>query len=271
MDIKRFKGLRIQRGTLAGVEDALPVEEALRISINDIPFTVTMRSPGNENELIRGLLFTEGITGEIVPDFEPEVRECNQSGEITAMDVRIHEEYLLKSFEGSRSIASSSSCGLCGKVSFEEEITTAARRFRLDPARIEAMFEKVAQQQETFRASGGTHASGVFTRNGGLLMVMEDIGRHNAVDKVIGALLLQGRLGLADCITVSGRISYEIISKIMHAGIPMIASVSAPSSKAIETAEAAGITLMAFCRMDKLTVYTHPGRLEMELVPGDKI
>lgn len=271
MDIKRFTGFRIHRGSVSGVEDALPVEEALSISINDVPFTVTMRSPGNEKELIRGLLFTEGITGEIVPDFEPEVRDRNQQGDITAMNIRIQEEYLLKEFEGSRNIASSSSCGLCGKVSFEEEITTASRRFRLDPAMVESMFEKVAQQQETFKASGGTHASGVFTRNGELLVVMEDIGRHNAVDKVIGALLLQERLHLADCITVSGRISYEIISKIMHAGIPMIASVSAPSSKAIETAEAAGITLMAFCRMDKLTVYAHPGRLEMELVSGDKI
>ena len=187
------------------------------------------------------------------------------------MDVRIQEDYLLKPFAGNRSIAASSSCGLCGKVSFEETITSASRKFILEAVAVERMFERVAEQQVAFKVSGGTHASGAFTRAGELMLVMEDIGRHNAVDKVIGALLLNGRLGEADCITVSGRISYEIISKIMHAGIPVIAAVSAPSSKAIETADAAGITLMAFCRPGKLTVYTHPERLEMGMEAGVKM
>lgn len=271
MDTKRFSGHLFARGQFSGVEDVLPVEEALQITVNDIPFTVTMRSPGNEKELIRGLLFTEGITGEVVPGFEPVVRERNLSGEITVMDVRIPEEYLLRDFSGMRNVASSSSCGLCGKVSFEEEITSTARQFKLHPDLIGGYFDQVVVHQSAFNASGGTHASGAFSRSGQLLLVMEDIGRHNAVDKIIGGLLLNGRLQEVDCITVSGRVSYEIVSKVMKAGIPVLAAVSAPSSKAVETAAAAGITLLAFCRSEKFTVYTHPHRVEMNPVADVKL
>ncbi len=271
MDTKRFNGQLFTRGQFSAVEDVLPVEEALQITVNDSPFTVTMRSPGNEKELIRGLLFTEGITGENLPEFAPEVRERNEAGEITAMDIRIPEGFILKDFTGMRSIASSSSCGLCGKVSFEEEITAATRQFRLNPSRLAAFFTQVSEHQQAFKASGGTHASGVFHRSGKMLSVMEDIGRHNAVDKIIGDLLLSGRLHEADCITVSGRISYEIVSKVMKAGIPVIASVSAPSSKAIETADCAGITLMAFCRNEKFTVYTHAHRIKLDVQVEVKI
>lgn len=261
MTTRHFTGLLYHRGHFSGVNDVLPVEEALRISINDVPFTITMRTPGHERELIRGLLFTEGITGEFVPDFEPQVIRQNVHGDSTGMNVMIPAMYLLKDFAGTRTIASSSSCGLCGKTTFEETIVSAEKKFELPPEMVRGLFEKVAEYQLDFKASGGTHASGVFDRHGNLLSAMEDIGRHNAVDKVIGALLLKGDLQQADCITVSGRISYEIVSKVMKAGIPMLASVSAPSSMAIETADAAGITLMAFCRNDKLTVYTHPERL----------
>lgn len=261
MSTKHYSGFLFHRGEFSGVDDVLPVEEVLSISINDQPFTITMRSPGKEKELIRGLLFTEGVVGEVVPDLEPVVRGRSMAGLITALDVTVPDDYLLKAFAGQRSIASSSSCGLCGRTTFEEEIISASKMFQLAPEMVNSLFEQVALHQIDFKASGGTHASGVFSRDGRLLSVMEDIGRHNAVDKVIGDLLIKGKLQEADCITVSGRISYEIISKVMKAGIPMIASVSAPSSMAVETAAAAGITLIAFCRNDKFTVYTHRERI----------
>lgn len=263
MSTKHYSGILFHRGEFSGVDDVLPVEEVLSISINELPFTITMRSPGYELELIRGLLFTEGIVGEILPEFSPVVKSRSLTNVITAMDVSVPDDYLLKPYTGQRSIASSSSCGLCGRTTFEEEIVSSAKMFRMEPEMISTLFDKVAEQQVDFKASGGTHASGVFDRNGRLLSMMEDIGRHNAVDKVIGDLILKGTLQEADCITVSGRISYEIVSKVMKAGIPVIASVSAPSSMAIETAEAAGITLIAFCRNEKLTIYTHPERIKI--------
>ena len=124
------------------------------------------------------------------------------------------------------------------------------------------MFESMSRHQEAFRQSGGTHACAAFTIDGELLDIQEDIGRHNAVDKVVGSLLLKNKLEQARCMTVSGRVSYEIVNKALSAGISFLASVSAPSSMAVTNANAAGMTLMAFCRNDKLTIYAHPEFVE---------
>jgi len=123
------------------------------------------------------------------------------------------------------------------------------------------MFDKVSAQQKAFQQCGGTHAAGMFTINGELLVVQEDIGRHNAVDKAIGWLINNHQLDQAKCMTVSGRVSYEIVNKATAAGIPFLASVSAPSSLAVEESQKAGISLLAFCRNNKLTVYSNPGQL----------
>jgi FdhD protein len=259
-EVFSYTGVLFNGRDASAVEDVLAVEETLRISINDVPFTITMRSPGSEEDLVTGLLFTEGIYRSAGQPMM-EVTERNESGVITAMNIRIPEDELLKSFEGSRSIASASSCGLCGKTELEELIAQTPRNFVMEPSLIASCFEKVSQQQLAFQKSGGTHAAGAFTRTGDVLCVREDIGRHNAVDKVIGALIRAGKLQEADGVTVSGRISYEIVSKAMNAGIPLLASVSAPSGKAVQTAMEAGMTILAFCRNERFTAYTNPQRL----------
>jgi FdhD protein len=145
----------------------------------------------------------------------------------------------------------------------------------LEVERVNDMFLKMRQHQNDFIQSGGTHAAGAFDIEGVLLSVQEDIGRHNAVDKVIGDLLINGKLSKAKCLTVSGRISYEIVNKVISAGIPFLASVSAPSSMAVDMAKEAGITLMAFCRNNKFTIYSNPQQIappnKSELMPSGKV
>lgn len=262
MDVKEYKAFRFSDGGFSTVHDLLAVEVALRISINDTPFTVTMRSPGHEKELVRGLLFTEGIytSTKTEPGFE--ITVVDDAGHITSVNLSLPVDQVEKAYADTRSMISVSSCGLCGKTELDDLATAqVSAEGSLKPEIIPGFFRAMAAQQETFRSSGGTHAAGAFSKSGELLAVMEDIGRHNAVDKVIGDLLCKGRLNEANCLTVSGRISYEIVSKAATAGIAFLASVSAPSSLAIETAEKAGICLLAFCRNEKFTVYTHPGRI----------
>lgn len=264
MSNTRYPGLYYKHGIFSRVEDALAVEELLSIAVNDEPFTITMRSPGEEEALVRGLLFTEGICVDTDADPRFEVKERNEKGYVVQVNVLIPEEKLRKDFGNNRSILSVSSCGICGKTSLDGASPNRLDdQILLDPGLVEKMFDAMRSRQAAFDESGGTHAAGIFNREGHLLHISEDIGRHNAVDKAIGALLLQRKLGEAVCITVSGRISYEIVNKARAAGIPILASVSAPSGMAVEMAGEAGMTLLAFCRNDKLTVYTHPERIVM--------
>lgn len=262
MKLQKYTGLLYNNGKISGVEDVLAVEESLSIAINGEPFTVTMRTPGSEEELVRGLLFTEEVYRDAVKP-EIEILATNGKGYITDINIKIPVDKILKDFAGSRNIISASSCGLCGRTSFEDTKTqnTIEETGKLDPSQVYDLFEKMSQHQIDFKESGGTHASGAFTLEGELIDIREDIGRHNAVDKVVGGLIIKNKLHQAKILTVSGRISYEIVNKALSAGIPFLASVSAPSSMAIENAQAAGMTLMAFCRNHKLTVYTHPERI----------
>ena len=262
MNIEQYNGLFFKDGKFSQVEDILAVEVALSIAVNEVPFTVTMQTPGNEMELVRGLLFSEKIFQSLTEHPVIDIRERNEEGFISAVNVKIPPHLILKDFAGTRNVISASSCGVCGKTELDELGTDRVLNSDiLNPAMVKMMFEKVSAQQKTFQQSGGTHAAGAFTIDGELLAVMEDIGRHNAVDKVIGYLVNNNRLDKAKLITVSGRVSYEIVSKAKSAGIPFLASVSAPSSLAVDSAEAAGISLMAFCRNNKFTVYSNPAQV----------
>ena len=266
MDVKEYKASRFGTGGFSPVRDLLAVEVALQVSINDTPFTVTMRSPGHEKELVRGLLFTEGIYKAAGEESGFEITRVDEDGHVTAVNILLPEDKVEKAFAESRSLMSVSSCGLCGKTELDVLSTPCVSTGgRLNPEIIPGLFLAMSDKQDSFRSCGGTHAAGAFDRTGTLLTVMEDIGRHNAVDKVIGYLLNRSRIDEAFCMTVSGRISYEIVSKAAAAGFSFLASVSAPSSLAIETAEAAGICLLAFCRNDKFTVYTYPERIIQEV------
>lgn len=262
MNMKQYKGLFFNDGKFSPVEDILAVEVALAIAVNDIPFTVTMQTPGNEKDLVRGLLFSENIYRSLTEHPVIDITGRDAGGLINSVNIKIPPHLILKDFAGTRNVISASSCGICGKTSLDEAVTErVSNKEILDPSLVASMFDQVSNRQKAFKQSGGTHAAGAFTINGKLMSVQEDIGRHNAVDKVIGYLLNNYLLNKIKCLTVSGRISYEIVSKAKAAGIPFLAAVSAPSSLAVDQAEGAGITLMAFCRNKKLTLYSNPGQV----------
>ncbi len=264
MATRNYEGKKFEKGLATKTADALTIEEALQININKKPFTVTMRTPGNDNSLVRGLLHTEGIIKN--QSYNPElnlIKESNDDGIVTVVELSIPKEELGEGYSNSRSLLSVSSCGICGRtelgdISFEGK--TINNDDKIDITLINSLFEKMNTLQSDFHQSGGTHAAAVFSIKGELLCAMEDIGRHNAVDKVIGKLILSKNLDNARILTVSGRVSYEIIIKCFKAKIPFLAAVSAPSSLAVDFAKELGITLFAFCRDGRATCYSHPQR-----------
>jgi len=264
MATRNYQGEKFDVEGVDPVVDALTVEEALQININGKPFTMSMRTPGADNELIRGLLHSEAIITSTRFHPKPILQKKNEEGIVTVVDLEIPEAYLGLGYSNSRSLLSVSSCGICGKTelgeqAFKGEAIEASAQFPTES--FTEMFAQMNHGQYDFKQSGGTHAVALFDANGSLLVVREDIGRHNAVDKAIGWLLLQGRMDEAKAMTVSGRISYEITIKAFKAGIPFLAAVSAPSSLAVDYAKEFGITLLGFCREGRATCYAHPYRI----------
>lgn len=257
-----YAGLLFTSGSFSGTDEHLAVEQALRISLNGTPFTVTMHTPGSEIELVRGLLFTEGVYSIQICEFQTHVTGRDEAGRINSIDAMIPEEQTNSALTDIRNLASVSSCGLCGKTEIPDspDLESASSDIHLDPKMVELLFRQMKEKQNAFAISGGTHAAAAFDSNGGILAIHEDIGRHNAVDKVVGSLLMNQTLSRAVILLVSGRISFEIVNKTLRAGIPVLASVSAPSDLAVRTAVEHGMTLLAFCRGEKFTIYSHPGR-----------
>ena len=265
MAIREYQGKKITATKVVDVLDFLTIEESLQIVINQLPFTVTMRSPGNDLQLVRGLLHSEGIIDvrEENPSINLSKNSKNENESIA--QVTISEKYIKKDFTNSRSLLSVSSCGICGKTELDDFVQSASKisnKETIDAEIITHLFDKMNEYQLSFHQSGGTHAAAAFDENGTLICSFEDIGRHNAVDKVIGELILQKTLNKAKSLTVSGRISYEIIVKCFKARIPIIASVSAPSSLSVDFAKELGISLFAFCREGRATCYSHPERIK---------
>ena len=264
MATSTYQGKKFDGNSSMLVVDSLTVEEALQININDEPFTVTMRTPGDDIALVRGLLNSEGIINDL--SYTPDVilKNENPDGIVTIVDLKIPEDKLGSGYSNSRSLLSVSSCGICGRKELEELAFIGKvldEKKTLDFALIRSMFERMQTVQKTFNQSGGSHAAVAFNFNGELLVSMEDIGRHNAVDKVVGHLINNKQLKEAACITVSGRVSYEIIIKAFKARIPVICAVSAPSTLAVDFAKELGISLLAFCRENRATCYSHPERI----------
>jgi FdhD protein len=239
------------------VQDALTQEAMLSISVNGAPYTVTMRSPGHEEELVRGILSGEEVyNGTSNPVFT--ILERDAQDAISRVNVDIPAEALGPGIAKARNLLSVSSCGMCGMQEVELPLQGESLRDRPrpEPGLLGSMFRAMQSAQDTFSRTGGSHAAAAFTLSGELLVCREDIGRHNAVDKVIGYLLMHGLLPSAAVLTVSGRVSYEIVSKCYHARIPCLAAVSAPSNMAVEYCRDKGISLFAFCRGEKVTRYT---------------
>jgi FdhD protein len=257
MQISKYEGFLINNGNSKKVNDALVVEAALQININNEPYTVVMRSPGDDLELVRGLLYAEDIYKH-KENLVFEIIEERENG-FAIINVNIVKNKIGKGYLNKRTLLSVSSCGICGKQKLEDIYVNGSKltsSFKFDFNRIENMLIEMRKQQETFELSGGSHAAAIFDTNYNVLAVKEDIGRHNAVDKVIGNLLLEKSLKTANCLLVSGRVSYEIISKAFIAKIPYVIAVSACSSLAVDFAKEFGISLIGFSRGKKATLYS---------------
>jgi FdhD protein len=234
--------------------DVVAVEEPLEIRIGGVPVAVTMRTPGHDEELALGFCLSEGLSplGARVPD---DLAANAIEVEAPSADVGALQ----------RNFYTSSSCGVCGKGALEAVAVEADRvesTLAVSASLVSSLPERLRSGQAAFEATGGLHATGLFSAEGELLCVREDVGRHNALDKVIGRAFLDGRLPLTDAILcVSGRLSFELVQKAAVAGCPLLVAVGAPSSLAVELGADRRITLCGFVRNGSLNVYTEPWRV----------
>jgi FdhD protein len=272
----RTQRRRIQRisasgdGPAGAKADLLAVEEPLEIRIGGSPLTVTMRTPGDDLDLASGFLFSEGLLSPAV-DLR-QVRMCDENVadatlEVSDLPSPAELERATDARRAQRNFLTTSACGVCGKESIDairvrSRYDVAADPLRVAPAVLVSLPDRLREAQRVFASTGGLHAAGLFTADGSLLVLREDVGRHNAVDKVIGWALRAGRLPLTGHILlVSGRASFELVQKAAVAGIPVLAAVSAPSSLAADLADEVGMTLVGFLRGTSMNAYTGVERL----------
>jgi FdhD protein len=236
-----------------GVSDVVAIEEPLEIRVDGVPLAVTMRTPGHDEELALGFLYGEGLIDEL--------HAVGLTDDLANNTIEVAGP--LTREPGARSFYTTSSCGVCGKGALEEvAVTSAPLPDGPTIARAAAAQLPSRLQQPAFERTGGVHATGLFTAAGELLFSREDVGRHNAMDKVIGRALIEGMLPLGErLLCVSGRLSFELVQKAAVAGAPILVGVGAPSSLAIELAEDRGLTLCGFARRGKVNVYTRPERI----------
>ena len=234
-------------------DDDVAVEEPLEIRVEGEPLAVTMRTPGHDEELALGFLYGEGLIGG--------PREAGLSEDFAANTVEIAGP--LERDPGRRRFYTTSSCGVCGKGALEE-VAVASAPLPAGPTVPRSLLARLPDllEQPTFERTGGLHATGLFDPDGRLLVVREDVGRHNAMDKVVGRALLDGLVPLGErLLCVSGRLSFELVQKAAVAGAPILVGVGAPSSLAISLADERGITLCGFARRGGVNVYTHAERV----------
>ena len=256
------KSFSIKKDHLSKVDTVLAEESALQILVNNIPFTITMRSPQDDIELIYGILYTEGVIENQSDIIDIETIKKSSRGVMSVANVVINQNKIKKKIGENRQIISVSSCGLCGKRHLDDIKICGdplEDDFSIVSSDIPKLFAEMGTLQTLFKENGGTHAASIFNSNLELISVKEDVGRHNAVDKCIGELIK--KYNDAKILIVSGRVSYEIISKTYMAKIPIIAAVSAATSLAVQTAEDFAITLLAFCRDDRMTILTNEERI----------
>ncbi|RZQ60447.1 formate dehydrogenase accessory sulfurtransferase FdhD [Amycolatopsis suaedae] len=245
--------------------DALAVEEPMELRVGAAPLTVTMRTPGHDVELAHGFLLSEGVIG--APSDVHSARYCDgvdDEGRNTynVLDITLADGVPPPETGVERNFYTTSSCGVCGKaaldaVKLSTRFGTRDSAFAVTPAVLAALPDRLRARQRVFESTGGLHAAALFDERGELLVVREDVGRHNAVDKVLGWALLNGHVPLAGAgLLVSGRASFELVQKAAMAGIPLLAAVSAPSSLAVELAAEHDITLVGFLRGASMNVYT---------------
>lgn len=269
--IRHFNINRIEQGELSSMTDLLVEEDPLEIRLEygdqsqriRQPLAVTMRTPGNDVELALGFLFTEAIIGKT-----EDVSGVLASPEANRVTVALSAGLTVDPARLDRHFYTTSSCGVCGKGSLEmvESVSCFYPRPGFPELSVDVLStfpEKLESAQSLFDVTGGIHAAALFDAGGELILLREDVGRHNAVDKLIGAAFQQAQLPLRDHILVlSGRIGFELVQKATMAGIPVIAAVGAPSSLAVELAEAGDISLVGFLRHDRMNVYCGMERIK---------
>jgi FdhD protein len=260
---------RIRNGVRSIDVDRAATEEPLEVRLHNQPFSVIMRTPGSDRELAAGFLLAEGIlksaddlgTIEHCDDPKADRPENIANASLTNRCGETLDRLLAER----RNVTTNSSCGLCGRLTIESLRTDApalSAAWTIAASTLADIPDRLRAGQTVFESTGGIHAAGLFTREGQLETIAEDVGRHNAVDKVVGRMLILEQLPLSDYLLfVSGRTSYEIVQKAFYAGIPVVAAVSAPSSLAIELAEDCGMTLIGFLRGTSLNIYSHPERV----------
>ena len=246
--------------------EKLAVEEPLEIRLAGRRFTLTMRTPGHDEELAAGFLFAEGFINDASELGEVRrVRGRKGAPEPNAIDVILNVPADGLRARLKRNFVMSSSCGVCGKTSIDSirrRVSAPADSARVAPATLLALSEKLRDGQRVFAATGGLHAAAIFLLDGTMLAIREDVGRHNAVDKLIGYALTNAMVPLSrHLMMVSGRLSFEIVQKAAAAGVPILAAVSAPSSLAVELAEEIGTTLVGFLRDGSFNIYTRADRI----------
>ena len=261
---------RVEAGSASSLQDLLAVEEPLEIRLQGRTVSITMRTPGHDFELAAGFLFTEGILTS--PEqieriaFTPPNSNARQTGNSVTVDLKPEVEIDLGRLE--RHFYLSSSCGVCGKASIEAlEIQGCAILPRaglvIAPETIHGLPDALRGAQAVFDRTGGLHAAALFDRTGRLLALREDVGRHNALDKLIGGGFLAGRAPFGDSmVLVSGRTSFELVQKCLVAGISLLAAVGAPSSLAVDLARRFQMTLLGFVRERRFNIYSGGWRIE---------
>ena len=246
-----------------GAEDVVAREEPLEVRVDGEPMAVTMRTPGDDEALALGFLFGEGLIDgprAAGPTEDLAVNTVEVAGPLTRRPA-------------ARRFYTTSSCGVCGKGALEEVAVHApalpAARPLIERALLAELPDRLRAAQACFARTGGLHATGLFTPAGELLLAREDVGRHNAMDKVVGTALAAGWLPLRDrVLCVSGRLSFELVQKAVVAGAPVLVGVGAPTSLAVELAADRGLTLAGFARGQRVNVYTHDGRIHPPIVEG---
>ena len=258
--------VRFDDGTAHAARDAVAVEAALEVRVDGESFAVTMRTPGADAELAAGFLFTEGLVSGAGDIVAVDARAGEHVVDVTltpAAAVRATERRATR-----RQVTTTSSCGMCGRptlASTQIDAPVIDTAWTVAATTIAVLPSRIGSRQATFAETGGLHAAALCAPDGTVLDAAEDVGRHNAVDKIIGRRLLAGTVPAGDALLfVSGRTSFEIVQKAWLAGVPIVAAVSAPSSLAIDLAREAGITLVGFVRGGRCNVYTHPERVRAE-------
>lgn len=255
--------LKLGTHSRQAVEDVLAVEEPLEIRIHNQPLSLTMRTPSHDAELAAGFLFAEGVikSAADIAQLAPSPR--NRDGNV--LNVILADRVACDWAKLKRHFTTTSSCGLCGRESIaavRKQLPRVRTTVKVPASRLQALPQKLRAAQAVFAATGGLHGAGMFDLRGRLLIAREDIGRHNAVDKVLGWGLLNGQLPFdRRILLVSGRASFEIVQKALAARIPILCAVSAPSSLAVELAQSAGMTLVGFLRDGSMNVYCGPRRV----------